>query len=60
MTPSEWHSLSRIDKKVLHYHRVMEGHYLDKMTETRERDAEREKERRKFMDRLPKQMRRGR
>ena len=60
MTPSEWHDLSRIDKKVLHYHRVMEGHYLDKMQESRRREQEREDERRKFMDRLPRQVRRGR
>ena len=58
MTPSQWHNLSRLDKKLLHYHRVMESYYMDEMHEEGKR--EREDEKRKFMDKLPTQIRRGR
>ena len=60
LTPAEWHDLSCVDKKLLHYHRVMEGYYMDQMHEESERQAEIEKERRGFVDRLPRQVRRGR
>ena len=60
MTSFQWHNLSRLDKKLLHYHRVMESHYLDQMHEEGKREREREEERRKFMYKLPTQIRRGR
>ena len=60
MTPSQWHGLPRLDKKILHYHRAMEGHYLDQMHEEGKQEREREEERRKFVDKLPEQVTRRR
>ena len=55
MTPSEWNSLARVDRKILTYHRIMEGHYIDEMEEKMNRDMEREKEKQKLMTKMPKQ-----
>lgn len=60
MSPSEWNSLSRTDKKILHYHRIMECHYLDKLEEKRTQEMKREEEKQKFLSKLPRQMKRGR
>ncbi|MBN2568126.1 MAG: hypothetical protein JXB42_01715 [Deltaproteobacteria bacterium] len=62
MTPGQWKNLSRFDKRLLHYHRVMEGYYFGEMTERAERDAGRDRERQEFLNSLPKQRipRRGR
>ena len=60
LTPAEWRGLSRIDRLALHYHRVMESHYLDRMQEEGKRERERDEARRRLMDTLPKQIRRGR
>ena len=29
MVPDQWEKLSRLDKKILHYYRAMEGYYFD-------------------------------
>lgn len=62
MTPGQWKGLSGFDRRLLHYHRVMEGYYFDEMTERSERDSGRDRERQEFLSSLPKQQipRRGR
>ena len=56
MTPFEWRRLSRLDRKILIYTRVMEQHFMDTMHEDHERKRELERERQKLMDNMPKQM----
>jgi len=60
LAPREWRNLSRIDKKVLHYARLMEGYYMDVDREQMKQEAEGEKRRRDFLGSLPSTIPRGR
>jgi len=54
LSPAEWRRLSRLDKKILIYSRVMEQHYIDCIHEEHNRKLEQERKRREMMDRMPK------
>ena len=56
ISPFEWKRLSRFDQKVLMYQRVMEEHYMDTHSEKQAKEHEKEQNRQKFLDRLPKQV----
>jgi len=53
LAPREWRALGRIDKKVLHYARLMEGYYMDQDREQIKQEAEGEKRRQEFIKSLP-------
>lgn len=55
VTPSSWNKMSRADKKALHYHRIMEGHYMGQVNEKHERDRKRAEQKQEFMANLPQQ-----
>ncbi len=56
MVPDQWEKLSRLDKKVLHYYRAMEGYYFDIARAEAEQKTKTEKEKQRFH----KMQRRGR
>jgi len=60
MTPSQWQQTTSLDKRILHYHRVMEGHYLDLYHEKMERESKMKQSQQELMSKMPKQLRRGR
>jgi len=41
LTPAKWSKLSRLDKKILHYWRAMQGFYEDIATENAKSQVER-------------------
>ena len=56
LSPSQWRRLSRFDKKVLTYARIMEQHYQDTFLEEAERKRDVEKRQREMMNNMPKQI----
>lgn len=56
ISPVEWGELSRFDKKVLMYQRIMEDYYMTERTEKQKAEYEKEKSRREFLSKhMPKQ-----
>lgn len=60
LDPASWSSLSRLDKKVLHYYRIMEYHYMDQINEKHDRERKLAQQKQDFMNKLPQQARGGR
>ncbi len=56
LDPASWNSLSRLDKKILHYHRIMEGHYMDQISEKQDRETKMTQQKQEFLNKLPQQM----
>jgi hypothetical protein len=61
ITPEKWSNLSRIDRKVLYYYRVMESYYIEQVNEKHSKDLKKEQMKQEFLNKLPAQnVRRGR
>jgi len=54
LAPAEWRRMSALDRRILHYYRVMRNHYIDSAREAAEQEAERERKARDVMDKMPK------
>jgi hypothetical protein len=58
---ASWRYLSRLVKNILHYHRIMEGHYMDQINEKHDRERKQAQQKQAFLNKLPQQIpRRGR
>lgn len=55
LAPSEWKRVRPLDKKLLHYHRVMEEYYIKVMTEKERDKVERAGNTQGFLASLPRQ-----
>jgi len=55
LSPGEWQGLTRFQRLLLHYQRVMEHHYEASAMEKRKKEIEREQNSRKFLCGLPRQ-----
>jgi len=53
MTPKEWGSISRMDRTILSYSRLMENHYEALQIEKQQKEAKREQARQKAMSKMP-------
>ena len=56
LSPFDWQRLSRFDRKVLMYQRVMEEHYMANMREEMEKEWKKEEQRRKMLAGMPRQV----
>jgi len=52
-TPREWKEITRTDRKILYYSRLMESIYLDMEQESGKRESEGEKRVQDFLNTLP-------
>ena len=54
LRPNDWKKLSRFDRLLLNYQRVMQQYYEGKIWDDKKKEMEREKQNQKFMASLPK------
>lgn len=53
LTPAQWKQISRIDRKILYYSRLMESIYMDMDQETNTKINDAEAKRQAFLNSLP-------
>ena len=55
LSPAGWRALTRFQRQLLFYHRLMEQYYTQSDMDRRKREADQERNRQKFLGSLPPQ-----
>lgn len=56
LSPDQWRALTRVQRKTLFYHRIMENHYMATQHEKAQLEMEREQRKQKIAQQLPRQV----